>query len=266
MRRHPLTWLLTGAVAITVSTGALMGDGVVRPLLAAAAALGIYPVVMRGLAGRPTPELAGAGGELLRGAATGAGFLLTSVAIVTLLGGYVLDWAPRSGVVATVSVAVGAAVAEELLFRGLAFQAIERIGGSRWALAVTAAFFGLAHLLNPSATLWSSAAIALEAGVLLGAAFLWRRNLWFCIGLHAAWNAAEGLLGIPVSGHREAGLWVTHPGGAAWLTGGSFGVEASVVTVVVSLALTAAMWRRGTHHSTLANQPVPAIAGPGRPH
>lgn len=101
--------------------------------------------------------------------------------------------------------------------------------------------FGLAHLFNPGANLWSSVAIAIEAGVLLGAAFLWRRNLWFAIGLHTAWNAIEGLFGIPVSGHADPALAQVTEHGPAWLTGGSFGMEASLIPVLASVAIATPM-------------------------
>ncbi|MGV2806384.1 CPBP family intramembrane metalloprotease, partial [Clostridium perfringens] len=132
-----------------------------------------------------------------------------------------------SVLISSIGAALGAAIVEELIFRGLMFQAIDRLGGKSLALAVTSLFFGVAHLGNPGATLYSAFAIALEAGVLLGAAFLWRRNLWFTIGLHFAWNAFEGLLGIPVSGHSAAGLFTVKVNGAALLTGGDFGLEGS---------------------------------------
>ncbi len=129
-------------------------------------------------------------------------------------------------------------------FRGLALQALQERWGTRVALTVTALLFGLLHLANPGATVWSSLAIAVEAGVLLGAAFLWRRSLWFVIGLHFTWNATEALLGIPVSGHTSEGVLTTHVSGPEWLTGGGFGLEASVVPVVLSVLIATAMLTR----------------------
>jgi membrane protease YdiL (CAAX protease family) len=148
---------------------------------------------------------------------------------------------PLSIVASMAAVSLGAAVTEELLFRGLVLQALEKLCGSWVALAVTAVLFGVMHLANPGATVWSSFAIAVEAGLLLGAAFLWRRNMWLAIGLHFAWNTSEGLLGIPVSGHPAAGLLAARPTGPDLLTGGGFGIEASIVSVVVSLLLAVPM-------------------------
>ncbi|MNZ96715.1 hypothetical protein D3C78_1159210 [compost metagenome] len=57
------------------------------------------------------------------------------------------------------------------------------------------------------------------------------------MGLHFAWNALEGLLGIPVSGLPAAGLFTVKANGAAWLTGGDFGLEGSIVTVILGLVI-----------------------------
>jgi hypothetical protein len=254
----PVTWMVVG-IAVIVLVDALfvhVGTGLgpigelVASLLGGGAAVAVYRVVMHRLAGRATPELA-AGGVVRQGAlgsAIGAGFILVSVGVVDLLGGFHISWHPinpATTVALAIGINLGAAAVEEIAFRGIAFQAIEKLAGPRFgpwiALAVTALFFGAAHMLNPGATLWSGLAIAIEAGVLLGAAFMWRRNLWFVIGIHFAWNALEGLFGIAVSGHRDPGLFLTVATGPAALTGGSFGVEASIVPVLISVAISIPM-------------------------
>ena len=52
-------------------------------------------------------------------------------------------------------------VFEETLFRGMLFRFLEEGFGSWMALTITALFFGLSHLNNPHATVWSAIAIAL---------------------------------------------------------------------------------------------------------
>ena len=238
--RHPLTWMLVGVVGVGLVAGptASAEPFLLLPVLGAALAVVVYRVVMRFVARRRTPEIAArrAVPEALLGAAVGLGFVAVSAAVVTALGGYtfrVADVDLLAVVAPILAVTVGAAVTEELTFRGFALQALERLLGSWTALAVTALFFGLTHLFNPGATAWSALAIAIEAGGLLGAAFLWRRNLWFVIGLHFAWNATVALLGIPVSGHAAPGLLVADVSGPSILTGGAFGIEGSLVTVAL---------------------------------
>jgi CAAX protease family protein len=260
--RSPIGWLLVGVVAIgAISSLMTVGKSgsaaeVVLSLVAAAVAIPIYRAVMLRLARRDAPELAipGAGREVLLGAAVGAAFVLVSTLLIVALGGYSLTWDPGN-IVPVLAVAVGAAVTEELLFRGLALQAVERLGGSRIALAVTALFFGVSHLANEGANLWSAIALTVEAGVLLGAAFLWRRNLWFVIGLHFAWNSMVGILGIPVSGHTSTGLFTVEADGPMALTGGRFGLEASVIPVVVGLVIAIPMLVMAHHRHSLTPSP-----------
>jgi membrane protease YdiL (CAAX protease family) len=130
-----------------------------------------------------------------------------------------------------------AAFMEEILFRGILFRWIEEFAGSWAALAITSALFGLAHILNPNATWFSSLAIAVEAGLLLGGAYMLTRSLWLPIGLHAAWNFTQGeIFGVPVSGGAVHGLLKSRLTGPALLSGGGFGLEASLIALVIATA------------------------------
>ena len=146
--------------------------------------------------------------------------------------------------------AVLAGILEELLFRGYLFRLSSRIVGTWGALIFTSALFGLAHLGNKGATLSSGIAIMLEAGVLLGSAYVVTQRLWFPIGLHIAWNFTEGsVFGMQVSGNSTAsGLMRGSLTGSNLLTGGAFGPEASIVAVLVCLAvaMSSAVSRRPT--------------------
>ncbi|WP_145948416.1 CPBP family intramembrane glutamic endopeptidase [Paenibacillus sp. Y412MC10] len=268
--RFPIVWMISGAIGIVLINMIFQqlteqGEGIVSlifTLVMGFLALLVYKLTLTYLAGRPTPEISRkrAGIESVLGMLTGTIFIAGSAFMIIALGGYSFQWASSadtsSVLIASIESALGGAIVEELIFRGLMLQAIDKLGGKPLALAVTSLFFGVAHLGNPGATLWSGFAIALEAGVLLGSAFLWRRNLWFAIGLHFAWNAIEGLLGIPVSGHPATGLFTVKVHGAALLTGGNFGLETSIVPVVISLLIsipmligTARNQRIGGNHS-----------------
>ncbi len=132
-----------------------------------------------------------------------------------------------------------AGVAEEILMRGVLFRLVEEGLGSWGAVAVSALVFGLSHLNNPDASLWGAVAIAIEAGILFAAIYVVTRSLWWCIGVHIAWNMAEGpVFGSTVSGLGDQASWFQ----AGWsgpelLTGGSFGLEGSIVPVIVLGAL-----------------------------
>ena len=142
-----------------------------------------------------------------------------------------------SGIAGGVAFAVMSGVTEELLFRGLLFRLTAKLLGTWGALLFTAAIFGLAHNSNPGATVASSLAIAIEAGILLGAAYAATQRLWLPIGLHMGWNFAEGsIFSMTVSGNgMSSGLVHGSLSGPRLLTGGQFGPEASVVAVMVCL-------------------------------
>ena len=237
--QSPLGWMLTVIVGVGLASSLVSVGGVVA-VVGAAVAVVVYWAVMRHVARRDVPEIAKSGAVTQTLSGVAIGFGLITVSMLTLLTEFSFDERPGNGlsiVASMAAVQVGAAVTEELLFRGLALQALEKLCGSWAALAITAALFGGLHAANPGATLWSSTAIAIEAGVLLGAAFLWKRNIWFVVGLHFAWNTALGLIGIPVSGHASEGLMTTTPTGPDLVTGGEFGLEASIVPVIISALL-----------------------------
>ncbi len=177
-------------------------------------------------------------GDLLPWTAAGlfGGALLfsTVVAVLWLLGSYHVigfnpdaDWLP-----ALLLVGLGAGIGEEILFRGVLFRIVEEGLGTWAALLVSALFFGAVHLGNPAATLWSSAAIAIEAGLLFGLLYHVTRSLYLCMGVHAAWNFMQGTVyGIPVSGTSADGWLISRRSGPDWLSGGMFGAEASVVAL-----------------------------------
>ena len=146
---------------------------------------------------------------------------------------------------------LGAGISEEIICRGVLFRIVEESLGTWWALLISALFFGAAHLANPGATAWAALAIAIEAGLLFGLLYHVTRSLPICMGLHAAWNFAQGTIyGIPVSGLDADGWLVSNRTGPDWLSGGVFGAEASVVALALcslcSLALLGLVLRRGS--------------------
>ncbi|WP_294047799.1 CPBP family intramembrane glutamic endopeptidase [Sphingomonas sp.] len=227
---------------------------IVLGALAAAAFVAMYVAFCRIVERRPPRELVPAGAAIELGAGLAIGLVLfsTVVAAIWALGGYRVIGHNGMGVLPPViGMVLVSAIPEEIVFRGLFFRLIERWLGSGAALALSAALFGAMHLLNPGATWLAAVAIALEAGVMLAALYMLTRRLWAAIGVHAAWNFAQGgIYGIAVSGNATRGLLVPAPSDASPLvTGGAFGAEASLPAIVVATAFGAAMlwlaWRRG---------------------
>ena len=226
--------------------------------------LAAYAAYVRFVERRPVTELA------LRGAwkEVGAGLLMGGLLFASVMGVLAalgaLHVAGRNPASAAASMlpALGlAAIGEEIMFRGVIFRILEAWLGSWIALALSALLFGFAHAGNPGASVLTSSAVAIEAGVLLGAAYMLTRRLWLVMALHFAWNYTQGgVFSIAVSGVASQGLLSTQLSGPDWLTGGAFGAEASVVAVAccvllcgVLLAIVArqgrfvpAFWRRRT--------------------
>ncbi|PTR28576.1 hypothetical protein C8J98_108158 [Luteibacter sp. OK325] len=180
--------------------------------------------------------------HLLIGLVGGALCFSLIVAALWALGAFVVDGVNRDvdwlGPILVMG--VGAGVGEEIISRGVIFRIVEEGLGTWAALLISAAVFGGLHLWNPNATPWSALAIALEAGLLFGLIYHLTRSLWVCMGAHAAWNIAQGpFYGIPVSGFEQRGVLASHMQGPAWLTGGAFGAEASVVALCICSVVTA---------------------------
>lgn len=208
-------------------------------LVLAAVLVGIYAALVRSMERRAVRELAPAPIRALTGIVLGLALFSSVFGLLHLAG--VAQWqgiSARFDLAPMLAASIMAAVGEELAFRGALFRIVEESVGTGTALVVSAALFGLLHALNPGATVVSTTAIALEAGVLLAAAYALTRNLWFPIGLHLGWNFTEGgIFGVSVSGGAAAkGVFSVSLAGRDLLTGGRFGPEASVVAIAVCLA------------------------------
>lgn len=214
---------------------------------------------------------AGAARESGLGLALGVLVALIVVVVMALVGG--LEWSSEPGSWTGWLVgAVGAlaflalpAAAEEALLRGYPLQALSEAWGAPVALIVTSVAFGAAHLANPEVSLLGVVNIG-AAGLLLGVVYLRTGSLWWATGVHLGWNWAHGYgADLPVSGLEvlDAPLYEGASRGAAWMGGGAFGPEGSVVTTVVVLAATLVFWRAPwlqPGSTALAADPIAALS------
>jgi uncharacterized protein len=212
----------------------------VGALLLTAIVLGAYWAYVRIVELRAVTELSRSHAvrELGGGLFLGALLFSATVGILAALGAYQITgsngWLIMLG---SVPGFILTGVLEETVIRGVVFRILEKSLGSWLALAISALIFGGLHLLNPGATLLNAAAISIEGGVLLAAAFMLTRRLWLCIGIHIAWNFTQGgIFSVAVSGGQSKGLLQSRMVGPDWLTGGTFGAEASVVALAVCAA------------------------------
>jgi uncharacterized protein len=148
---------------------------------------------------------------------------------------------------------VGVAVTEELTFRGFMFQRLIAGIGSWPAQIAMSAYFVLNHASAlQQGDSWNYLAMAniFIASLMFGFAYLRTASLAMPIGLHLMANFSQGtLLGFGVSGSDQVGVLtpVFSAEAPIWLTGGAFGLEASVPGFVMVVLLTLALWHwRGT--------------------
>jgi uncharacterized protein len=173
------------------------------------------------------------------GAAVGTGAMTAVVAVIAVLGGYkIVGHNGPEVLIGVLSMAIISGVWEEVVIRGIIFKYLEQWLGSIAALALSALLFGALHLGNPNSSWLAAIAIALEAGILLGAIYMLTRRLWAAIGLHMAWNSVQGgVFGVAVSGTEVKGFLVSKSSGPDILSGGAFGAEASLPAILICTAI-----------------------------
>ena len=260
--RHPLLRLLLALVLIGVPFAfgakliqlALPADPdwrVVGNLLRGTWMLCVHLGYVRWVERRPALELGlrGAGREFAAGTGLATLLIAAFVGLLAVTGHYRLQGLdPAQGWVALSSVLPAmlvVAIAEELLLRGLLFRLLEQAWGSWAALAVSSLIFGLLHQFNPHASLYTSLALALQLGLMFAAAYMLTRRIWLCTGLHFGWNFAQaGLFGLPMSGFEPKAWFQAEVDGPSWLSGGAFGAEGAVPSLLLCLGLSAwLLWR-----------------------
>jgi membrane protease YdiL (CAAX protease family) len=129
-------------------------------------------------------------------------------------------------------------LAEEVAFRGYAFQRFIRATGDYPAAFAFALLYAFAQSMIPGATR-ASAAVAFLFSFLLSVAYLRTRAIWLSWGLNFGWKAARALFfGLAVSGDASHSPVVRgDPMGSFWLTGAGFGLDGSWFACIVLLAL-----------------------------
>lgn len=225
-----------------------IGETAGNPLLQIAVVIGwsvvgfaVYIGLVRLIERRPVTELAlrGMGRELGIGLLVGAGLYTACILILMILGIYKIDGLnPVFYLLPAIAVPLSSGIFEELLFRGVLFRIVEEWLGSWISLVASSLVFGLVHLMNPAATLMGAIFISVEAGILLAAAYMLTRRLWMSMGFHIAWNYTQSgvFSGIVSGGDAHPGLIKPVIDGPMLLTGGTFGVESSVIAFLLCTA------------------------------
>ncbi len=271
--QFPIVRILLGFTAILAPVAlwqwvfGILAHGVDRKSLAfqigviplCIAALAAYWAFVRWTEKRDVHELSRSKSvaEWSAGLLIGTLMMVLTVGAIAVVGDYTVSGMnPVAVLIPFIGLAFSSGVLEELLLRGLFFRIIEEWCGSWIALASSAALFGALHLANPNATVVAAAAISLEAGLMLAAAYMVTRRLWFPIGIHMAWNFIQGgVFGVAVSGNASRGLLQSRLSGAELVSGGAFGAESSIFAVAFGLIFTSVFLYKAQKNGQIRNAP-----------
>jgi membrane protease YdiL (CAAX protease family) len=137
------------------------------------------------------------------------------------------------------------ALAEEMASRGYLLTVLRERVGTRAAVIMTSAGFGLLHLSNPGWTLVSLSMVML-AGVFLATVRIALGSLYAAWMAHLAWNWVMAVpLHAYVSGRRlEAPGYRAVAVGPQWLSGGSWGPEGGLVAALGMIGVLAYFYVR----------------------
>jgi uncharacterized protein len=166
------------------------------------------------------------------GLATGVTMFAAVMAIMAASGFYDITYHGPASAWRGAGLAIESGVLEEVIVRGVVLRLVWRDSGPLVAFIASSLLFGVGHIANPGATLFTTACVAIEAGIMLGSFYALTGRLWVSIGVHAGWNFTQGyLFGAHVSGSDfgpSIAMSTARSDVPNWLTGGAFGPEASV--------------------------------------
>lgn len=212
----------------------------IKGIVSSAAVIAAYIYFFRKYEKRAVTEFSSKGiaKYIIIGAVVGVLLQCLTVLVIIINGGFeIVAVNPVSNIIIPLTVAFSVAIFEEILIRGIIFRIVEEKLGSYISLFITAIIFGALHLANPNSTFLSGLCVGIEAGFLMGAAYIYARNLWFPIAIHFAWNFMQsGIFGAITSGNEKtSSLLSTKITGSPLFTGGEFGPEGTIQAIIFCL-------------------------------
>jgi uncharacterized protein len=202
-----------------------------------------YWAYVRSVEKRKVHELRLAPIAIVFGGVSGALTMLLVMLVLFATGVYVATAyrGLQGGLWGVASVIIVAATLEEIAYRGILFRILENAWGTVPALWLQSLAFALMHIANVEDRASAQEIVTTIISVTFIGAF-WTlifvnsRNLWVVAANHAAWNFTIILAGLPLSGLGDWLLlapFASEVHGPDWLSGGVFGPEDSVLTIVV---------------------------------
>ncbi|MEL6832223.1 MAG: type II CAAX endopeptidase family protein [Bacteroidota bacterium] len=148
-------------------------------------------------------------------------------------------------------------LAEEVVMRSFLQNQLHRLFGPWIGLFGSALIFSLLHIGN-NAFSWIAGLEIVTGGLLMGLLFLHSQNIWGAYAMHAVWNFYQStVLGFAVSGMETYRLLSLKTAGPDWLTGGEFGLEGSILSLILLLVAIIYFWS-----SSAKEVPILALQDP----
>lgn len=261
---HPITRIVLGTLAILVVTG-VVSKLITKPILTAlipsleiGSTIGAlistlvmvttYLFLMKYYEKRGWSEFSirAMFGESGGGFLLGFGVISLEVLVLYLLGHYeIIETHSFGSFLPNITMIFGAAMLEELIFRGLLFRILDDWKGLTVALIVSSVLFQLPHFMNPN-EYYLPALLGVLFGLVTAILYAYTRRLWLPFAFHFGWNLAQPTFGTNLSGIDEFPvLFEARMEGPELLTGSAFGIEDSILSLVVLVGLFTWFYVRG---------------------
>lgn len=128
---------------------------------------------------------------------------------------------------------------EEISFRGYFMVSLMKRSSAVKAVLVDSLAFAICHILNPGLNVLAFVNLMI-IGIFLSLYVIKTNDIWGAAGYHSMWNFAQGVLyGVSVSGTNvnNSILNSTLDESRNLLSGGEFGIEGSIFTTIVMVAV-----------------------------
>ncbi len=131
-------------------------------------------------------------------------------------------------------------MSEEIVFRAVLMPRIAKKYGVLASIIITSIIFGVAHTANPNASPLGMINTILFGGV-FAVIYYYFDNIWVCSAFHTIWNYfLSVVVGIEMSGMKASisiFSGMSNPSVNSILSGGAYGLEASILTTIAAVVL-----------------------------
>ncbi len=182
--------------------------------------------------------------ELLGGFGLGLVVIALEFLILYLFGFYkITSFEGLQLFLAPLGFLIGAAMLEEIMFRGVLYRIMENWQGTIVALLVSAVLFELPHLMNPNGSVFGSIT-GVIFGLVTGIMYTYTKRLWLPFSFHLGWNLAQPIFGSNITGVDRFGVvFNAELKGDVLLTGTAMGIEDSILSVFTLIILFVIFYR-----------------------